>query len=218
MSKKYIITVCNNSFSFYNINDNSYKIIKFTNTLIPYTPFYHYLFEENFDQEIINYLFECNIDTIKGKLFNNYQAVILYPDDTLEIDRKILSDYFFMRGFKKIVICSQSLLLSKEEIDYISISQTVRAFIISCIKNGNIETKQYFDVNKFNISEFENIVKNLCFNNGIKCDNIFVNKIDENIIPNDLGKIITLENLNKNCKELLHKIIKVNKKSNFLSI
>lgn len=218
MSKKYIITVCNNSFSFYNINDNSYKIIKFTNTLIPYTPFYYYLFEENFDQEIINYLFECNIDTIKGKLFNNYQAVILYPDDTLEIDRKILSDYFFMRGFKKIVICSQSLLLSKEEIDYISISQTVRAFIISCIKNGNIETKQYFDVNKFNISEFENIVKNLCFNNGIKYDNIFVNKIDENIIPNDLGKIITLENLNKNCKELLHKIIKVNKKSNFLSI
>ena len=203
--KEFLVFVLNESFLFVDLATNQSTEISFPISPIPYVPFYHYLYELELQKEIGKPFFAIIFEKLgisqkpHGGIFNFIELYIVIPDDTLQVDKRILEDYFFMYIGKKITIIEQSLLISTQEKDYISISQTVRSYILTYVKDGYAKAKKFYPSNQ--IFDIETLKKEFdylhedCKNKRVP---ILINNLCKNTIPQNIGVSVEIETFLKN--------------------
>lgn len=198
IKKNYILAVLNDHFVFFNTDTKTKTDIKLPFEILPYTPFYHYLFESDIDkQQSFKAIIFDKLGFKPSQLnpFEQRKLFILMPDDILEIDKKILSEYFIMSRWR-VSLCTQNLLcMQNSSLNYICISKTSRVYVMSHIENGSVKSKKFYDVNNI---QPENILEEI----KIHYDNnlpVFINNINGDNIFNNLGTNIYFDDILNNC-------------------
>lgn len=203
--KEYLVFVLNESFLFVDLAKNQLTEISFPISPIPYVPFYHYLYELEVQKEIGKSFFSIIFEKLglpqkpHGGMFNFIELYIVIPDDTLQVDKRILEDYFFMYIGRKITIIEQNMLISTQETDYLSISQTVRSYVFAYIKGGYTKVKKFYPSNQ--IFDIETIKKEIDYlHEDCRTKNfpIFINNLSKNTIPQNIGISVEIETFLKN--------------------
>lgn len=203
--KEYLVFVLNESFLFVDLTTNQPIEISFPISPIPYVPFYHYLYELEIQKEIGKPFFSIIFEKLglpqkpHGGTFNFIELYVVIPDDTLQVDRRILEDYFFMYIGRKITIIEQNLLISTQETDYISISQTTRSYVFTYVKEGYTKAKKFYPSTQiFDIEtmkrEFDYLHED-CKNKKLP---VLVNHLCKNTIPKNVGASVEIETFLKN--------------------
>jgi len=167
--------------------DESENIIDFT-SFIPNVPFYYHFFDEDktYIKDMTSLIKKCKIRN----------ATIIVPDDSIdiEVDRKVLTEFFQQCGIKKVQVKSQCFLLNLENKKYISISRTTRTIVLQYIINNKYSVKKYYDKNYADIEQIALDVKNLHTDCEYESIPIYINNLN-----NDMEKfkvIGTLISLN----------------------
>ncbi|AQS05022.1 hypothetical protein [Clostridium beijerinckii] len=186
-SAKFYAIISNKSLIIKKENDDLESINDFK-SFIPNVPFYYHFFDED----------KPNIEDIKSEIIKlrMKNLTIILPDDAidLEVDRRILTEFFLLRGIKKVQVKAQGFYLSLFNEKYISISRTTRTMVLQYIVNNKSIVKKYYDKNYTDVKEIALEVKNL--HTGCEYENtpIYINNIN-----NDMEKfkvIGTLVSLN----------------------
>lgn len=146
----------------------------------PNIPFYLTCFDYGVKdiKSFINSNLKCS-----NKLNDNIFKPIVYlliPDDSIEIEKKILEEYVNkIFSPQKVYITYESMVISrKKELKYICISKTVRMLVLTYINNSKIEAKKYYNNIDYSIDELKNMISNLhedCINLNI---NTYLNGIN----------------------------------------
>ncbi len=194
MIKNYLVFVLNDSFVFVDIKTKEHIKFVFPITPLPFTPFYYHFFqldnevEKKFTSDIKEKL---NLSKI---LYTKFY--IISPDDILEVDRRILIDFFSTWFKSKLAFMNQNLIItdiaSRQIPEYISISQTNRSYILSYIKDYKIILNKFYPIN-LDLEQIENEIKNINPDYNIP---IFVNNLNPNKL--DIGTKVSLEEFIKN--------------------
>lgn len=218
--KEYFIIVCNNHFLFIDKKTKIQTEIKLPIVPMPYTPFYHYLFDiktekgERFDDIILK---ELGLNAKLVKIFDKIDVVLLVPDDSLLIDRKILTEYFYVQmAAKKVTIAVQSLLLGGFTENFIAISQTKRVYSFTYIKQGFVAVQKFFDVMEFDFKNAEKEIQNLHADCIYERFPIFINGVEQSNIPSSLGTVVTKELFIQNIYDVFELSEKNKRKNNQL--
>lgn len=135
---KFYIIVGNNSFIIKKEGEKLENIIGFQ-SIIPNIPFYHHLYDK--DKTYVTDI------TNKIKRLKIKKVTIIIPDDSIdiEVDKRILIEYFMLCGAKKVNVNFQCFLLSLDTKNYISISKTTRTIVMQYIANNISLAKKYYE-------------------------------------------------------------------------
>jgi DNA mismatch repair ATPase MutS len=191
-SSKFYIIVRNNSFIIKREDDDLESVIELQ-TFIPHIPAYYHLFDE--DKE--NYIKDIKGEIKRLKIKN---ATIIFPDDSidLEVDKRVLTEFFLQAGVKKIQVNFQCFFLSFDK-KYISVSKTARTLIMQYIAYNKSVSKRYYDKNYTDIEQIMIDIKKLhteCANNRIP---VFINNINNDMEGfKAVGKLTSLYDITTN--------------------
>lgn len=121
---------------------------------IPNVPFYFHFFDE--EPYIADLVTQINKMRIKD-------ITIVAPDDAvdLEVDKRVLTEFFRLRGVRKVQMKAQCDFLNIENRRYISISRTTRAIVMKYLVNGKHIAKKYYDKNYEDIKQIQSDVKSI---------------------------------------------------------
>lgn len=169
--------------------ENSENIIEFQ-SFIPNVPFYYHFFDED----------KSYTEDLKGviKELRIRNAAIIIQDDAIdiEVDKKVLTEFFMMCGVKKVQVKCQCFLLSLDSKKYISISRTSRVIVLRYITDNKSVVKKYYDKNYADIDQVKLDVKNLhadCYYESIP---IFINNINKDMERfEDIGTLVSLKDI-----------------------
>ncbi len=170
---KFFIIVGHSSLIIKKEGDNLENKIDYA-SFIPNIPFYYHFFDED-----KNYISDMKSLIKKLKIRN---AVIIAPDDAidLEVDRKVLTEFFLQCGVKKVQIKSQCFLLSLDN-KYISISKTTRTLILQYIVNKKTIVKKYYDKNCIDIEQIALDIKSLHADCSYESIPIYINNMNNDM-------------------------------------
>lgn len=194
--EEYILAIGKNNF-YVNYPDGEEETIFVKNIkLNPNVPFFHYLFDTYALIKEIN---------INKKLFNKNIFYTLIQDDTSKADMKILSEYFKNIGVQEIAWVPQNIMMSSDEMEqYISISKTIRCFIVSYI---NVENdirgckKKVFLDKDVTIDTVEEVVNDIRIEFG-KDINVYINNIDNDMDEfKNIGTLISKNEILDNTRK-----------------
>jgi hypothetical protein len=152
---------------------------------MPNVPFYHYLWEEGsqyalkLKQEVGNLRFK--------------KLILLLPDDTLEVDKKVIEQAFMMFcSAKKVTSILQCCLLSKQHNRYVAIARTARCLIISYVKYNKRIAARFLDKETVDIQKIRSEIRNLhndCEFNDLP---IYINNLNEDMNTfSELGQMVS---------------------------
>jgi hypothetical protein len=154
-SAKFYVIVSNNSFIIKKEGDDSESTIELM-SFIPNVPSYYHLF----DHDKKDYISDIN-NQIKRLRIKN--AVIVFPDDCLEleVDSRVIIEFFMQSGVKKIQESFQCFHLDLNSKKYISLSKTARALVVQYIAYSKSITKIYYDKEFKNMEQISSDMRNL---------------------------------------------------------
>ncbi|WP_297429870.1 hypothetical protein [Clostridium sp.] len=188
---------------FYAIISNKSLIIKKENddlesindfeSFIPNVPFYYHFFDKD----------KPNIEDIKSEIIKLRikNLTIIVPDDAidLEVDRRILTEFFLLRGIKKVQVKAQSAYLNLFNEKYISISRTTRTMVLQYIVNNKSIVKKYYDKNYTDVKEIALDVKNLHTACEYENPPIYINNINNDMEKFEvIGTLVSLNDIINN--------------------
>lgn len=193
-STKYYIIVSNSSFIIKKDDDNFETVIELQ-SYIPNVPAYHHLF----DIDKKDYIDDLKRQIRKLKMKN---AIIIMPDDAieLEVDKKIVTEFFLQLGVKKVQVNFQCYYMNLDNKKYISISKTSRMLVLQYISYNKTINKKYYDRN---LNDIDRIKKDI---NDIHDDMysvlpVFVNNINDDMEGFEgVGNLISLHEFKTNIK------------------
>jgi hypothetical protein len=183
-SPKFYIIVSNNSFIIKKEGSNSENIIHLE-SFIPNVPAYHHLFDtdkKGYTEDITK--------QIKGLKIKN--AAIICADDAIdiELDKKILTEYFLQSGVKKVEINPQCFFLNLESKKYIAISKTTRTIVMQYIAYKQSISKKYYDKAYDDLERIKSDMKYLHADCEYDMIPVFINNIN-----NDMDSFKAIGNL-----------------------
>jgi hypothetical protein len=189
-SPKFYIIVSNNSFIIKREGNASENIIHLE-SFIPNVPAYHHLF----DTDKKGYT-EGITKQIKGLKIKN--AAIICPDDAIdiEIDKKILFEFFLQSGVKKVEINPQCFFLNLESKKYIAISKTTRTIVMQYIVYKQSVSKRYYDKAYDDLEKIKSDMKYLHPDCEYDAIPVFVNNINNDMESyKGIGNLVSLNDI-----------------------
>jgi hypothetical protein len=189
MAKFYVI-VCKNRFVIIRKDDISKTIIDFQ-SYIPNVPFYHHLFD-NDKKEYINDIMK-QIKRLKIK-----NAEIILPDDCLdlEVDKRILIEFFLQCGVKKVQVNFQYFYLNLYNKNYISVSRTTRTVVIQYTSYNKVISKKYYDKDFMDMEKIAIDIKNLHPDCNMP---VYINNINNDMEGfSDIGNLVSMQDIISN--------------------
>lgn len=174
-SAKFYVIVSNSSFIIKKEGDDLESVIELE-SFIPNVPAYHHLFDKNKE----NYLKDIKGQIKRLKIKN---ATIILPDDSLdlEVDKKILIEFFLQSGVKKVNVNFQCFLLNIDNKNYISISKTTRTLVIQYIVCNKSVAKKFYGKNYTDIEQIIVDMKNLHTDCTYNVMPVYVNNINNDM-------------------------------------
>lgn len=189
MAKFYVI-VCKNRFVIIRKDDISKTIIDFQ-SYIPNVPFYHHLFD-NDKKEYINDIMK-QIKRLKIK-----NAEIILPDDCLdlEVDKRILIEFFLQCGVKKVQVNFQYFYLNLYNKNYIFVSRTTRTVVIQYTSYNKVISKKYYDKDFMDMEKIAIDIKNLHPDCNMP---VYINNINNDMEGfSDIGNLVSMQDIISN--------------------
>lgn len=192
-STRFYIIFRNNSLIIKKEGDNLENIIDFE-SFIPNVPFYYHFFDE--DKPFIK-------DRIRliVKEFKIRNTTIIVPDDSIdiEVDKRVLTEFFMLCGAKKIQVKSQGIFLSLDNKKYISFSRTTRTIVLQYIVNNKSIVKKYYDKNYTDMKQIALDAKNLHIDCEYENIPIYINNINNDMEKfNVIGTVVSLNDISTN--------------------
>lgn len=185
--------VSNSSFIIKKEDDYAESVIELE-SFIPNVPAYHHLFDK--DKEGYLKDIRSQIKSLKVK-----DVTIIMPDDSvdIEVDKRILIEFFLQSGVKKVQVNFQCFFLSLDNKKYIAVSRTARNLVVQYIAYNKSVAKKFYDKNYTDIKQIIIDTKNL----HIDCTNdmmpVYVNNINNDMEGfMDIGKLVSLKDLSAN--------------------
>lgn len=193
-STKYYIIVSNSSFIIKEDDDNFETVIELQ-SYIPNVPAYHHLF----DIDKKDYIDDLKRQIRKLKMKN---AIIIMPDDAieLEVDKKIVTEFFLQLGVKKVQVNFQCYYMNLDNKKYISISKTSRMLVLQYISYNKTINKKYYDRNLIDIGRIKKDINDI-HDDMYSVLPIFVNNINDDMEGFEgVGNLISLHEFKTNIK------------------
>lgn len=193
-STKYYIIVSNSSFIIKEDDDNFETVIELQ-SYIPNVPAYHHLF----DIDKKDYIDDLKRQIRKLKMKN---AIIIMPDDAieLEVDKKIVTEFFLQLGVKKVQVNFQCYYMNLDNKKYISISKTSRMLVLQYISYNKTINKKYYDRNLIDIDRIKKDINDI-HDDMYSVLPIFVNNINDDMEGFEgVGNLISLHEFKTNIK------------------
>ncbi len=180
---EYYIVVANNGFTIKNNNDILENIIPFQ-PYIPNVPFYYHLFDKD-----KSYITEI---TKQFKLLKMKKVTVILPDDAMniQVDKQIIFEYLLTCGAKIIKTNYQCFLLNSIESNYISISRTIRNFVLQRISNKQSLITKYYYKEHADVGQILSDIEKIQSDYGYERIPIFINNIN-----NDMGRFKNIGDL-----------------------
>ena len=171
----------------------------------PNVPFYSNLFQSKIDTKVIYKYMKNNLKNYKlNNLFIKASIFVLTPDDVTEVDKRAISEFISMTFKPKRVLLGMEygFTAPMEEQNYVSIYRSCRMFVLSYIKNKNIEVQKFLENKDYSIEELRGFIYNLhedCTNNNL---NVYLNgqDIEKYYL---VGKIVLKKELFENILSIL---------------
>ena len=188
-SVRFYIIVGHKSLIIKKEGDDSENIIDFI-SFIPNVPFYHHFFDK--DKTYIRDM----TSLIKRLKIRN--ATIIVPDDSieLEVDRKILTEFFLQCGVKKVQVKPQCFLLHLDNKKYISVSKTTRTIVLQYIVNNKSIAKKYYDKNYTDIDQVVLDLKSLHVDCEYENIPVYINNINNDMEGfKGIGNLVSLNDI-----------------------
>lgn len=191
-SARFYAIISNKSLIIKKENDDL-ESIKAFESFIPNVPFYYHFFDED----------KPNIEDIKNEItkLRMKNLTIILPDDAidLEVDKRILTEFFLLRGIKKVQVKAQCVYLSLFNEKYISISRTTRTMVLQYIVNNKSIVKKYYDKNYIDMKEIALDVKNLHTECEYENIPIYINNINNDMDKFEvIGTLVSLNDIINN--------------------
>ena len=188
-SSKFYIIVSNNSLIIKKENGGPETTIDFQ-SFIPNIPFYYHLFDEDkaYSKDIA--------DLVKKLRIRN--AAIVFPDDSieLEVDKKVLVEFFMQCGVKKVQWNFQCFLLNIESKKYISLSKTTRTIVIQYIANNKSISKKYYDKCYSDIKQITFYMRNLHTDCQYENIPVYINNLSNDMESfKSIGNLVSLNDI-----------------------
>lgn len=188
-SVRFYIIVGHKSLIIKKEGDDSENIIDFV-SFIPNVPFYHHFFDK--DKTYIRDM----TSLIKRLKIRN--ATIIVPDDSidLEVDRKVLTEFFLQCGVKKVQTKPQCFLLHLDNKKYISVSKTTRTIVLQYIVNNKSIAKKYYDKNYTDIDQVVLDLKSLHVDCEYENIPVYINNINNDMEGfKGIGNLVSLNDI-----------------------
>ncbi|SHK09558.1 hypothetical protein SAMN02745163_03213 [Clostridium cavendishii DSM 21758] len=207
MKKTFFIIVLNDRFIVVDLKTYDRTELKFNIDKLPYTLFYHYLFEND---ESLEYM-KKELGSKLGRIIKS-DAIISIPEDSNYLDKRIVVEIFEGLGIRKIIIMSQNANFSNLETTFITLSKTERVYSLSYFKDNNLQKIKYFDINSFNLKNIELEIKNLDKDCEYNNSAFYVNCLNSNELIN-FGRPVYLNDFIDNFKIKQEEALKIVKHS-----
>lgn len=189
-SDKFYIIVSNNSLIIKR-NGNGPENIISLQSFIPNVPCYHHLFDE--DKK--DYIEDIKKQIKELKIKN---AEIIFPDDSMDIeaDKRILLEFLFVCGAKKIEMNFQCFILSLANKKYVSISKTARTLVMQYIVYNKSVSKKYYDKNYKDIEKIAYDMRHLYADCEYERVPVYVNNINNDMEEfKSIGSLVSLHDM-----------------------
>jgi len=112
---------------------------------VPYIPVFQAMWN-NVDINLKNFKEFMKSNFSISRIFK-HNAVIIMPDDSIEIDNRSVIDFLTTSGFiNKIYLFGVGLVLDSPDNYYMAVTKSVRAVALSLIKDGGILKQEFFPV------------------------------------------------------------------------
>lgn len=198
-STKYYIIVSNSSFIIKKDDDNFETVIELQ-SYVPNVPAYHHLF----DIDKKDYIDDLKRQITKLKMKN---AIIIMPDDAieLEVDKKIVTEFFLQLGVKKVQVNFQCYYMNHDNKKYISISKTSRILVLQYISYNKTINKKYYDRNLIDIDRIKKDINDI-HDDMYSVLPVFVNNINDDMEGLEgVGNLISLHEFKTNINNNINK-------------
>lgn len=162
-------------------------------SFIPNVPFYYHFFDED-----KTYIKDMTSLVKKLKIRN---AIIIAPDDSvdIEVDKKVLTEFFLQCRVKKVRVQPQCSLLCQDCKKYISISRTTRTMILQYIVNNKSIAKKYYDKNYTDMDKIASDIKSLHTDCEYESIPVYINNLNDDMEEfRAMGTLISLNDIIKN--------------------
>ncbi|NLM20905.1 MAG: hypothetical protein GX207_04055 [Peptococcaceae bacterium] len=130
---------------------------------LPNIPFYHHIWSEfiKYKKEFSKFFREELIGKSWAGMLLKSQAYVAVPDDMLEFEKALTTEFFMQTCSRKVDTKPECLLLAPQEGEYIAVSRTCRMVIISHIQAGNIEDRLYLENKEYTVEELKMFIAGL---------------------------------------------------------
>lgn len=153
-------------------------------------PFYH-----QFASRIAEcqHCFKDFIKKLYGKKFNKNILAIVVPDDTSELEKIFIREFFVNSGACKAVAeITMGQALSKTHSRYISISKSQRNVCLQYINNNEIRSRKFYDIDDYSPKAVYEDAKRLHIDIEYAGVPVFINNFNMNMDDFfELGEVIT---------------------------
>ncbi len=153
-------------------------------------PFYH-----QFASKIAEcqHHFKNFICELYGKRFNKNILAIVVPDDTSELEKIFIREFFVNSGACKAVAeITMGQALSKNHSRYISISKSSRDVCLQYINNNEIRSRKFYDVDDYSPKAVYEDAKRLHIDIEYAGVPVFINNFNMNMDDFfDFGEVVT---------------------------
>lgn len=189
----FYIIVSNNSFIIKKEGEPLEKTIELQ-SFIPNVPAYHNLF----DKDKANYIEDIRKQIKSLKIKN---AVIVLPDDAVdvEVDQRVLIEFFMLCGVKKTQLNFQCFLLSLQDKKYVSISKTVRNMVVQYIEYNKVISRKYYEKDYSDMEQLVLDIKSLNGDYEYGMIPVYINNMNGDMESfNIMGNMVSLDDIIEN--------------------
>ncbi|OPJ63794.1 hypothetical protein [Clostridium oryzae] len=189
----FYIIVSNNSFIIKKEGEPLEKTIELQ-SFIPNVPAYHHLF----DKDKANYIEDIRKQIKSLKIKN---AVIVLPDDAVdvEVDQRVLIEFFMLCGVKKTQLNFQCFLLSLQDKKYVSISKTVRNMVVQYIEYNKVISRKYYEKDYSDMEQLVLDIKSLNGDYEYGMIPLYINNMNGDMESfNIMGNMVSLDDIIEN--------------------
>lgn len=192
--KSYLFIVLNNGFLAVDIETKEKVEIMCNFQVMPYTHFYYYMWEDKYAKDITG--------QIKEKLkISGATVYIAISEDSLEVDKRCISEAFKFAGARKVCLLPQNLSFNAKESKFITVSKTQKVYMLTYVKDFKEVVSKFFDVNKFTVEDISLEIRKL--NQGCSMDDlpVYINCLNNRDEYINLGTPVFVDDLINNIEE-----------------
>lgn len=203
MKNKYYVLFRNNKI-FIKVNDST-KVIEYPVTnkkQYPYIPFYCFLFDDAETISSVRKFMQSNIPKNFSSLVIKPQVLIIFPDDAIEMEKRLMEEFSLLAlNAHKVILGKECSFLTQEKVNYIAISKSCRTMTITYMKDQNIAAEKFIENKHYTIDELKAIILELHEDCAFSMPQVYLNG-SELSEYSELGRIVEQKSILENAREL----------------